>query len=173
MDFYFSKSQYDVNLLSALGKLAEENFSPIISAASPGLFNFESWQQLDTPIKQSYLLDNSDFKTWNNLRKQSHAKFIYLTLPRVLARSPYKKTSDNIDEWVDGAESQFCWMNAACCKVSCITKAFSRYTSVTTIRGSENGGKLCNLPLYNFHSDNGLVDYHCPTEIGVTCHQET
>lgn len=171
-DYYFSHDSRDVETLRALGELAEKSFSPLISAASPSLLSMDQWQDLDTPYEHSYLFKSTEYQQWNSLRSNNCSKFITLTLPRVLARTPYQRSTQIIDEKIDGNSESFCWMNAAYCMATCISRAFHSYGWTTAIRGSEGGGKVNNLPFYHFNNDQGLSDLQCPTEVGITDYKE-
>ena len=53
-----------------------------------------------------------------------------------------------------------------------LTDAFAKFGWCTAIRGAEGGGKVENLPLHIFKSDDGDIDSNCPTEIGITDRRE-
>ncbi len=53
-----------------------------------------------------------------------------------------------------------------------LTKAFAEYGWCTSIRGTEGGGKIENLPSYTFTSEDGDIDQKCPTEIGIADRRE-
>ena len=103
----------------------------------------------------------------------------------MLARLPYGKNINPVDEFdyeegklnPDGSATQldhenYCWMNPAYVLGTRITHAFSEYGWCTAIRGAENGGKVEDLPLHLFKSDDGDIDAQCPTEIGITDRRE-
>jgi len=106
-------------------------------------------------------------------------------MPRVLARLPYGAATKPIDEFgyeeapADDAgnpkpmdHDSYCWMNAAYVMGVRMTAAFAESGFCTAIRGAENGGKVDNLPMHTFMSDDGDVDGKCPTEIGITDRRE-
>ena len=59
-------------------------------------------------------------------------------------------------------------MNAAFVLGPRIPDAFSKTNWATAIRGAESGGKVEDLPLHVFQSDDGDLDLKCPTEVGIT-----
>ncbi len=63
-------------------------------------------------------------------------------------------------------------MNAAYVMGARMTDSFAKTGFCVTIRGAESGGKVENLPLHQFHSDDGDQDMQCPTEIGITDRRE-
>ena len=66
----------------------------------------------------------------------------------------------------------YCWMSSAFVYGTRITTAFSEYGWCTAIRGAEGGGKVEDLPLHLFKTDDGEIDEECPTEIGITDRRE-
>ena len=63
-------------------------------------------------------------------------------------------------------------MNAAYVMGARLTDAFAKYGFCTAIRGAEGGGKVEDLPVHIFTSDDGDLDLKCPTEIGITDRRE-
>jgi type VI secretion system protein ImpC len=63
-------------------------------------------------------------------------------------------------------------MNAAYVMGTKLTDAFAKYSWCTAIRGAEGGGKVEDLPVHIFYSDEGDVDMKCPTEVGITDRRE-
>jgi type VI secretion system protein ImpC len=106
-------------------------------------------------------------------------------MPRVLARLPYGEATkpttvfnyeetakDSAGKPVQMLHQHYCWMNSAYVSGTLLTNAFAKYGWCTTIRGAESGGKINNLPLHIFTSDDGDPDAQCPTEIGITDRRE-
>ncbi len=110
-----------------------------------------------------------------SFRESDDSRFVTLALPRVLARMPYGPKTNPIDEFAFDETSgsitgelphdNYCWMNAAYVMGTRLTDAFARSGWCTAIRGAENGGKVENLPMHVFASDDGDLDLKCPTEV--------
>lgn len=180
-DFEFSSHPEDIALLSNMSSVAAAGFCPFISAAAPGLFGFGSWNELSKPRDLEKIFDSSEYAKWRSFRDSDDARFVSLVMPRVLSRLPYgpetKPIEDfNYDEFAgmsgEPGHDAFNWMNAAYVMGTRLTSAFAEYNWCTAIRGAEGGGKVENLPTYNFISDDGDVDMKCPTEIGITDRRE-
>ena len=183
--YYFSNHPDDVEMLSKISNVAAGAFCPFISAASPELFGFDAWTELSKPRDLAKIFDSEEYAKWRNFRETEDARFVALTLPRVLARLPYGKTTRPIEEF-DFEENtldeqgdskvrsleEYCWSNAAYVLGARITNAFATYGWCTAIRGTEGGGKVDGLPMYIFKSDDGDLDIQCPTEIGITDRRE-
>jgi len=177
-DYEFDNSFDDVELLRGLASISAAAFAPLISAASPKLFGFEDFRELGRPRDLAKIFDTVEFIKWRSFRDSEDSRFVALTMPRVLARLPYGPNTRRIeefdfDEGVDADGNQlphenYCWMNAAYVMGVRLTNAFSLHGWCTAIRGAENGGKVDNLPMHIFTSDDGDLDVKCPTEIGIT-----
>lgn len=184
-DFEFSSHPDDISLLSKMSNVAAAGFCPFISAASPKMFGFDSFTELSKPRDLEKIFDSAEYIQWRSFRDSEDARFVTLTMPRVLARSPYGKNTKpieafNFEEIEPGQDGRaraaehddYCWMNAAYAMGTTITRAFAEYGWCTTIRGAEGGGKVEGLPTHTFISDDGDADQKCPTEIGITDRRE-
>lgn len=184
-DFEFSSHPDDISLLSKMSNVAAAGFCPFISAASPKMFGFDSFTELSKPRDLEKIFDSAEYIQWRSFRDSEDSRFVTLTMPRVLARSPYGKNTKpieafNFEEIEPGQDGRaraaehddYCWMNAAYAMGTTITRAFAEYGWCTTIRGAEGGGKVEGLPTHTFISDDGDSDQKCPTEIGITDRRE-
>lgn len=184
-DYEFSNHPEDIEMLGKISNIAAAAFCPFLSAASPKLFGFNDWTTLSRPRDLEKAFDSVEYTRWRSLRESDDSRFVTLALPRVLARMPYGKDSKTIEEFnfeeaelnekgksVKLAHDDYCWMNAAYVLGSRLTNAFAKYGWCTAIRGAEGGGRVDNLPLHTFISDDGDVDSACPTEIGITDRRE-
>lgn len=177
-DYEFDNSFEDVQLLQGLSSIAAASFAPFISAASPRMFGFEDFRELSRPRDLEKIFETVEYAKWRSLRESDDSRFVSLALPRVLARMPYGPHTMPIDEFVydetsDSATGElphanYCWMNAAYVMGARLTDAFAKFGWCTAIRGAENGGKVENLPMHIFSSDDGDLDLKCPTEVGIT-----
>jgi type VI secretion system protein ImpC len=184
-DYEFTNHPEDIEMLGKISNVAAAAFCPFISAASPQLFGFNDWTTLSKPRDLEKIFDSVEYAKWRSLRESDDARFVTLTMPRVLARLPYGRNTKMVEEFnfeeaplsADGKplkleHDNYCWMNAAYVLAGRLTHAFARYGWCTAIRGPEGGGRVDNLPLHTFLSDDGDADATCPTEIGVTDRRE-
>ncbi len=178
-DYFFDHSSPDVNLLSSLGKIAESSLAPFISAAAPTLLGLDSWNEISAPPDLSEIFATPEYAQWNSLRDSDNARFIALTLPRVLAREPYGPNSNsvveefNFEEETDGHGGQmYSWMNAAHAMASNINRAFKEHGWTVKIRGVQSGGEVKGLPTHTFDTGDGSKDLKCPTEVSITDRRE-
>ena len=178
-DYYFDHSSPDVNLLQSIGKIAESALAPFISAASPTLLGLDSWNEISTPPDLSEIFETPEYAQWNSLRDSENARFLALTLPRVLAREPYGQNSNSVveefgfEEETDGhGGSMYSWMNAAHAMAANINRAFKEHGWTVNIRGVTSGGEVQNLPTHVFDTGDGAKDLKCPTEVSITDRRE-
>lgn len=179
-DYEFSNHPEDVDMLTKLSQVSAAAFCPFVSAASSELMGLSIWSELSNPRDLDKIFDSVEYAKWRSFRESEDSRFVTLTMPRALARLPYgSKTlpveAFNYEESEVGKpmqHDQYCWMNASYLMGTRITDAFAKYGWTTAIRGAEGGGKVENLPLHTFRSDDGDVDSKCPTEIGITDRRE-
>lgn len=184
-DYEFTNHPQDIEMLSKISESAAAAFCPFLSSASPGLFGFEKWEDMNKIRSMEKLFDTVEYAKWNSFRDSEDSRFVTLTCPRVLSRLPYGSQTLPVDEF-DYEEVQYdkkgnpkamehddyCWMNAAYVLGTKLTAAFAESGWCTAIRGAEGGGKVENLPTHVFKSDDGDDDMKCPTEIAITDRRE-
>ena len=183
-DYEFSTHPQDIELLQYMSNVAAAAFCPFVSAAGPGMFGFDSWNELSKPRDLEKIFESAEYMKWNGFRDSEDSRFVSLVMPRVLSRLPYGADTKPIDEFdyeeaprEDGVakpmdHDDYCWMNASYVMATKMTDAFARYGWCTAIRGAEGGGRVDNLPTHLFQSDDGDLDSKCPTELGITDRRE-
>ncbi|MBG0809512.1 type VI secretion system contractile sheath large subunit [Methylosinus sp. H3A] len=177
-DYYFSHHPTDVQLLRDLCKIAAAAHAPFISAADPSLMRMDNWNELSNPRDIGKVFDTPEYAAWKSLRDSEDAKYLGLTLPRVLARLPYGANSEPVEEFgfeedTDGHKGEkYAWMNSAYAMAANITRAFKEHGWCSRIRGVESGGEVEDLPTHTFPTDDGGVDLKCPTEIAISDRRE-
>lgn len=184
-DFEFTNHPEDVQMMLKISEVAAAAFCPFISSASASLMGFDNWSELANPRDLEKIFDSVEYAKWKSFRESDDSRFLCLTMPRVLARLPYGSATLSIEEFnyeetplKDGQPTtqlphqDYCWMNAAYVLGTRITEAFANYGWTTAIRGAEGGGKVDNLPLHVFATDDGDIDSQCPSEIAITDRRE-
>lgn len=184
-DYEFTNHPDDIDLLEKMSGVCAAAHAPFVSAADPGLFGMESWEDLSKPRDVEKIFMGAKYTKWNSFRDSEDSRYVTLVLPRVLARLPYGLSTKPIDEFtyeefeldasgetLPASHEQYTWMNAAYVMGANMTKAAAETNWCTAIRGVENGGMVEGLPVHNFMSDDGDIDAKCPTEIGITDRRE-
>jgi type VI secretion system protein ImpC len=177
-DYEFSRSPDDINLLKLISNVAAAGHSPFVAAASPKLFNMESFTELANPRDLAKIFGGVEYASWRSFRESEDARFVALTLPRTLGRLPYgenfKRVEEfNFEEFVDGKDhSKYLWMNASWAYAARITDAYAKFGWFARTRGVEGGGVVEGLPVHTFPTDDGDVAMKCPTEIAISDRRE-
>ncbi|MBL8213416.1 MAG: type VI secretion system contractile sheath large subunit [Bryobacterales bacterium] len=177
-DYEFSRHPEDVELLERVAQVASSAHAPFLSAASPEMFNLESYTNLDAPRDLAKVFDTTEYAKWKGFRASEDSRYVGLTVPRVLSRLPYGRAHKqieafNYEEGVDGTDhSKYLWGNAAYALGARLTNAFARHGWCAAIRGVEGGGLVEGLPVHNFYTDEGDAAMKCPTEVPITDRRE-
>jgi type VI secretion system protein ImpC len=174
--YEFSNHPMDVGLLREMSGICASAHTPFIAAASPALFRMESWQELPNPQDLQQIVDNPAYASWQSLRESEDARYIGLTMPRVLARLPYGEETVKVkgfafEEQADDHD-KYVWMNAAFPMGVNINRSHKLFGWGSQIRGVENGGAVTNLPVHTFPTDDGGVAMKCPTEVAIDDRRE-
>jgi type VI secretion system protein ImpC len=177
-DYEFSRHSPDIALLEKISNVAAAAHAPFIAAASPELFNLDSFTDLGVPRDLAKSFDTVDYAKWKSFRESEDSRYVGLALPHVLMRLPYGPETIpvenfNFKEEVDGKDhSKYLWGNAAYALGTRLTEAFAKYGWCAAIRGVEGGGLVQGLPTHTFKTDEGEIALKCPTEIAITDRRE-
>ncbi|MDX9788459.1 MAG: type VI secretion system contractile sheath large subunit [Desulfobacterales bacterium] len=177
-DYEFQNHPQDLTLLEEISHVAAAAHAPFISAASPKMFNFDSFTELGGPRDLTKIFQSTEYAKWKSFRDSDDAKYVGLAMPHILMRLPYGQANVpvekfNYEEAVDGTDhSKYLWGNAAYALGTRLTSAFAKYHWCAAIRGVEGGGLVEGLPVHTFRTDEGDVALKCPTEIAITDRRE-
>jgi type VI secretion system protein ImpC len=175
-DYYFDHGPQDVELLGEMAKIAAAAHAPFLAAASPTVFQMESWQELSNPRDLTKIFQIPEYAGW--LRESEDARFIGLCMPRFLARRPYGAKTNPVEafdfeEDANGPDvNKYTWANSAYAMAVNINRSYKTYGWCSRIRGIESGGSVEGLPTHTFPTDDGGVDMRCPTEIAISDRRE-
>lgn len=172
-DYEFSRRPEDIQLLTMTSRLAAFAHAPFIAAASPHLFNFDRFGELNCARDLTKIFSSSPYSAWNSFRESEESRYVGLTMPRVLGRLPYgaefrQLDEFNFEEFIDGkGRDKYLWMNAAWAYAVRVTDAFAKYGWMARSCGDE-GGKVEGLPVHTSYTDDGDTAMNCPTELAIT-----
>jgi len=177
-DYEFGRGPEDIELLEKISQVASAAHAPFLSAASPEMFNLDSFTSLDAPRDMGKVFDTTEYAKWKSFRQSEDSRYVALVCPRILMRLPYGKATTpveafNYEERVDGSDHEkYLWGNAAFALGARLSAAFATYGWCAAIRGVEGGGLVEGLPVHNFYTDAGDVAMKCPTESPITDRRE-
>jgi type VI secretion system protein ImpC len=174
-DYEFDGSGPDIQMLQGISGVAASAHAPFLAAASPGIFDMDSFTTLDAPGDLAKICERTTLAPWRELRKSEDSRYLSLALPRVLLRVPYGEKTAPVEgfRYEEKVESHddYLWGNAAYPLAQRVTNAFSLYHWCAAIRGVEGGGLVEGLPFHTFKSAGEDV-VKCPTEISITDRRE-
>jgi type VI secretion system protein ImpC len=177
-DFEFGNHPQDMALLEKISQVAAAAHAPFLSAASSGMFGWDSFSEMSEVRDVAKIFDRTEYMKWRSFRESEDSRYVGLTLPHMLMREPYgaatKPTETfRFEEDVDGKDhKKYLWGNAAYAMGTCLTEAFSLYGWCVAIRGVEGGGLVQGLPTHTFETDEGELAMKCPTEVAITDRRE-
>jgi type VI secretion system protein ImpC len=177
-DFEFGNHPQDMALLENISQVAAAAHAPFLSAASAGLFGWDTFSEMSEVRDVAKIFDRTEYMKWRSFRESEDSRYVGLTLPHTLMREPYgsatKPTeSFRFEEDVDGTDhKKYLWGNAAYALGTRLTEAFSMHGWCVAIRGVEGGGLVQGLPTHTFQTDEGEVAMKCPTEVAITDRRE-
>jgi type VI secretion system protein ImpC len=177
-DFEFGNHPQDMALLENLSQVAAAAHAPFLSAASAGLFGWDTYGEMTEVRDISKIFDRTEYAKWRSFRESEDSRYVGLTLPHTLMREPYGAATRptetfRFEEDVDGKDhKKYLWGNAAYALGTRLTEAFSMHGWCVAIRGVEGGGLVQGLPTHTFETDEGEVAMKCPTEVAITDRRE-
>lgn len=176
-DIEFTNHPDDLDLLTSLSGVAASAFAPLIAAASPTLLGIDDFKLLDQPINLSGIVRGERFTRWRSLRQDSDARFIGLTVPRVLLREPWiddgrGRFGFRFHEDIDHPDrSHLLWGSAAWSLAGVICRSFALSGWFADIRGVQRGvdggGLVTELPAWSFNTDLDKTIERCPIEVRI------
>ncbi len=136
-DFEFDRTPSDMYLLEQISHVAAAAHAPFISAADPNMFGLESYTDIDRPRDVSKIFETAEYVQWRSFRDSEDARYVALTMPRVLGRLPYHPKEGTATEGFNFAEDvtgqdhhDYLWMNAAYAFGTRLTNAFDLHGGV-------------------------------------------
>ena len=169
-----------VSAIKSLASIAAAAFVPIVLPASPTLLEVDDFGGLAASLQPASPLRGPSHARWRTLRSREDMRFICVTLPRVLARTPWRDDPARHDgfryvEYAPNSNSRV-WMSAAFPFASCVARAFAAYSWPADVRGVETdreaGGVVLNLPAETFETDPGRTWVRPSLDLVLTDTQE-
>jgi len=177
-DYEFGRHPEDIELLEKISGVAAAAHAPFISSAYAKLFDMEDFFNLSQPRDLTKIFESAELIKWRSFRGSEDARYVSLTLPKVLLRLPYGPdtvVADGFDflEDVDGSDARkYLWGNPAFVLGQRITNAFAKHGWLAAIRGVEGGGLVEGLPAHTFKTPAGDIKLTCPTQVSITDRRE-
>ena len=167
----------DVAALREMSSVAAAAFAPFIVGADPALFGLDDFSGLARTLNLESIFAQNEYIKWNALREMPDARFVGLTVPRVLMRRPYQLDNLREDgfcfrEDVAGPDAgNYLWGNACFALGSVLIRSFNDYGWFANIRGCPDGvsgGVVTGIPIDYFVTDQAGVAGKYTTDVLIT-----
>lgn len=175
-NYYFGPSAPDIKTLQYVSSVASMSHAPFIAAAGPQFFGLESFNGLPDLKDLKDHFEGPQFAKWQAFRERDDARYVGLTLPRFLLRTPYDPLENPVKSFVykenvSNSHEDYLWGNTAFTFATRLTDSFAKYRWCPNIIGPQNGGAVEDLPLHHFESM-GEIETKIPTEVLVSDRRE-
>lgn len=184
-DYEFGYGDEDIALLRYIAEVASASHAPFIASVDANMFDFKSFSTFTEGKPVAAGFESPAYASWNAFRASDDARYVALTLPKTMARLPYGAATTPVKSFhfeelptrengqqIVKSEKDFVWSNAAYEFGLLLTKSFTQFGWCTAIRGTENGGKVVNLPNFTWYTDAGELIQQCPVGVNLTDERE-
>ena len=168
----------DIGVVSSLAQVAAAAFCPVLINANPAMFGMDDFSGLQNRLDHNKTFSQASYLSWRNFRTSEHARFVGLTMPRVLMRKPYGDDGTRVDEFcfredVTGPDNRnYLWGGANYAMAEVLIRSFSQAGWLADIRGvqrdHERGGLVTGLPVHSFGTDKTGVATKISTDVVIT-----
>ncbi|RQV00019.1 type VI secretion system contractile sheath large subunit, partial [Burkholderia cenocepacia] len=142
-DFEFANSPMDVALLRNISKVAAAAHMPFIGSVGAAFFGKNSMEEVASIQDIGNYFDRAEYIKWKSFRDTDDARYVGLTMPRVLGRLPYGKDTTpvrafNYEEAVKGPDhDKYLWVNASFAFAANMVRSFVSNGWCVQIRGPQ------------------------------------
>ena len=171
-NYEFDRSPQDIALLRHISKVSASAHMPFIGAVGPEFFGKETMEEVAAIKDIGNYFDRAEYIKWKSFRDTDDARYIGLTMPRVLGRLPYGPDtipvrSFNYVEEVKGPDHEkYLWTNATFAFAANMVKSFINNGWCVQIRGPQAGGAVQDLPIHLYDLGTGS-QVKIPSEVMI------
>lgn len=174
-NYDFGPGAQDVKLLQYTASVSAMSHAPFIAAASPEFFGVERFDELPNLKDISSILEGPKYAKWNGFRESEDSRYVGLTMPRFMLRTPYGKDnpvrSFEYQEEANGKTENYSWGNTAFAFAAKLNESFAQYRWTPNIIGPASGGAVNDLPVHTYEAM-GQTQSKVPTEVLVSDRRE-
>ena len=172
----------DVSALKGLAEVAAAAFAPCVLGCAPALLELDRFTGIGATTDFASFFTRPAYARWRGLQDSEDARFLGLTLPHVLVRTPYDDVGRACDRFrfredvSDPAGDGYLWGSAVYAFGGIAIRAFQSYRWFADIRGARrdslSGGLVTDLPVHSFATDAAGVAIKISTDVALTEVQE-
>lgn len=170
----------DVSAVAALAAIGAAAFAPVVLGAHPALLEVDGWPELAMVQEVAQPLGSAEHARWRGLANRADLRFVGVTLPRLLARPPWRDDPARVDRFRYAEHAPDwrgrCWMSAAYAFAAAACRAYAQHGWPADVRGVETdrvgGGLVEHLPEEAFASGPPAAWWRTSAEIALTDRQE-
>ena len=176
-NYAFHNNLPDIDLLRNLSKISASTHAPFIGAIDPQFLGMKSIEELPTTPEIRAIFEKVDYAAWRSFRESEDSRYVGLTMPRFLLRSPYsqdgiKAKTFNFNEEAGGeTHENYLWGNASYAFAANLTQSFAQHGWCVNIRGPQAGGLVEDMPVH-YYEASGDTKIKIPTEVLISDRQE-
>lgn len=175
-NYAFSPGAADIKLLHYVASVGAMAHAPFLSSVAPSFFGVDGYQELPAIKELKAVFEGPRYAKWRGLRESEDARYLGLTAPRFLLRTPYDPAENpvrsfNYKEDVSADHEHYLWGNTAYLLATRLSESFAKYRWCPNIIGPQSGGSVENLPVHLFESF-GQLEAKIPTEVLITDRRE-
>ncbi len=170
----------DVSALGQFAGVAAAAFAPAVISASPALFGVDHFGELAGVADPAAPFSDLEHARWRSLALPDDMRFVAVTLPRLLARPPWRDDPARNDgfryaEYAPSEEHRV-WMSAGYAFAAAVVRSFITFGWPSDVRGAEPdqsvGGLIDELPVEPFLTDPPGVAVPPPLDLVLADRQE-
>ncbi|MBD2822917.1 type VI secretion system contractile sheath large subunit, partial [Xenorhabdus sp. 42] len=171
-NYEFGRGPQDVALLRNIAKVAASAHMPFIGSVGPAFFGKDTMEEVAAIKDIGNYFDRAEYIKWKAFRESDDARYIGLTMPRVLGRLPYGPDTVpvrnfNYVEEVKGPDHEkYLWTNATFAFAANMMKSFINNGWCVQIRGPQAGGAVKDLPIHLYDLGTGS-QVKIPSEVMI------
>jgi type VI secretion system ImpC/EvpB family protein len=169
----------DMRALARVSAVAAAAFAPFIAGAHPALLELDDFAELEQPLDLTRSFQSVNYLQWRTIRNSEDARFVGLTLPRVLMRLPYdgRRRRDDAFCFREDVErpdrSRYLWGSAVYAFGAVLVRTFAECGWLASIHGlpapgTLGGGLVTELPVASFDTDPERVAPRPSTDVQLT-----
>jgi type VI secretion system protein ImpC len=175
-NYAFTPSTPDMKLLQYVAAVGAMSHAPFLSSVDPSFFGVDSFVDLPSIKELDATFESPKYIKWRALRESEDSKYLGLTAPRFLLRSPYDPVENpirsfNYTENVSQDHEHFLWGNTALLLGNRLADSFAKYRWCPNIIGPQSGGAIEDLPVHLYEAM-GEIQAKIPTEVLITDRRE-